>query len=337
MLREGEPLAPLTTFRLGGSAKWFVECRTDAEVQAAVAEARTRGVRLLVLGGGSNVLVSDEGVDALVLKMNITGITCERTDTDLLCIAGAGESWDALVARTVEEKVWGLENLSGIPGSVGGAVVGNIGAYGAALFQTFSWVEAYDCEQNQIVRLTGAQCAFSYRDSIFKHQAGRYILLCAAFTLRTDATPDLSYKDLAQHLGDTPSPSIEAVRAAVLEIRKGKFPDLTQEGTAGSFFKNPILSKEAAALLMEKYPELPIFTLPEAEGVKVPLAWILDKALGMRGFRVGSARLFERQPLVLVSEFGGTARDVDALAKEVVTRVHDAIGIDIAREVESFS
>ena len=297
---ERVPLAPLTTLRLGGAARFFCEAKTEADVAAACVFARERGLALYPLGGGSNILVPDGVVDGVVLKVAIGGTNFEKDGSGAFAVAGAGVAWDDLVARSVEEGLWGLENLSGIPGSVGGAVAGNIGAYGAALSQTLQWVDVFDCEEMSVKRMSNADCAFGYRDSFFKQNGKRSIILRAAFRLSPAGAADISYKDLAEHFSDSreaASPAIETVRAAVLGIRKGKFPDLSQEGTAGSFFKNPVVPLVEAQTLQKTYPELPIFALPESPGVKVPLAWILDKVLGLKGFAVGGARLFERQPL----------------------------------------
>jgi UDP-N-acetylmuramate dehydrogenase len=339
VIEENVPLASLTTFGIGGDARFLVTVNGVEELQEALEFAKKKELQVLLLGGGSNMLIPDAGWAGLVIKIEIKGVELAKN----ILIAGAGESWDGLVERAVAQNVWGIENLSGIPGTVGGAVVQNIGAYGAALSQTLQWVEVYDTKADtesdtakKIIKMSNAECAFGYRDSFFKHTAGRYVVLRAAFVLSSTPQPDVSYKDLAARFAGS-SPSLVAIRAAVLEIRKDKFPDLTQEGTAGSFFKNPIVSNRAAQALKERYPGLPIFTMPETEGVKVPLAWFLDSSHGvldMRELHEGGARLFEKQPLVIVAQKNTLASDVVLLAQKVKKEVKEKLHLDIEEEVK---
>jgi UDP-N-acetylmuramate dehydrogenase len=322
-IEENAPLAPLTTFRLGGPARFFVRVKNLDELKQALACAKTKNIQALVLGGGSNMLVSDAGFDGLVIKIEFSGVELE----DSTLIAAAGESWDGLVARAVDEGLWGIENLSGIPGTVGAAPVQNIGAYGSELKDTLLWLEAFDIEQNEVVRFTNSECGFGYRTSVFKKAPGRYVILRVAFALQKDGTPNDSYKDLVG-IGRF---SLPEIRTQVLQVRARKFPDINQEGTAGSFFLNPTVSPETAAALKEKYPELPQFA---AEGgVKLSLAWLLDKVLRLKGASVGGARLFERQPLVVVAARGARAQDVVFLAQKIKKEVQEKIGIEIEEEV----
>jgi UDP-N-acetylmuramate dehydrogenase len=214
-IEEHIPLGPLTTFRLGGPARYFARVAAPEDLAAAFAFARKKKLQTAVLGGGSNVLVADEGFDGLVLKIVLSGV--ERLPYAAgggeLYLAAAGESWDGFAARAAADGAWGIENLSGIPGTVGGAVVQNIGAYGAALSQCAAWVEAYDVQEGAITRLEAAACEFGYRQSVFKRAAGRYVVVRAAFALHSAGAPDLSYADLAPLRGT--APSAPEVRAAV--------------------------------------------------------------------------------------------------------------------------
>ncbi len=339
---ENVPLAPFSTFHIGGPARYFARVESVADLKKALdlpagkaGFARDKHLPTLILGGGSNTLFADEGFDGLVIKIEIKGIEVEEQNKEeVLLIAGAGESWDDLVARAVDEKLWGLENLSGIPGTVGGAVVGNIGAYGAALSQTLTWAEIFDRESGEVTKINNAECAFGYRDSFFKKNSEKYIVLRAAFILSRSSKPDLSYKDLALRFGSEENTEISFIRKAVLEIREGKFPDLSREGTAGSFFKNPILPRVEADQLRRRFPDMPLFSMPEAEGVKVPLAWLLDHALSMKGLQMGRVRLFEKQPLVIVAENNCTAREVRDLAEHVSKKVFETFGIELEPEVK---
>ncbi len=334
-MQEQVPLAPLTTFHIGGSARFFVRANTLLALKKAFEFVRTNDVKVLVLGGGSNVLLPDEDFEGLVIKIELKGITIEASDTSAALIAGAGEQWDTVAERAIAENLWGIENLSGIPGSVGGAVVQNIGAYGAALSDVLSWVEVLDSEDGEIKKLSAHACALGYRDSFFKHDGGRHIVLRAALSLSRAPKPNLSYRDLKEFFSDS-SLDLNAIREAVLVIRTNKFPDLALEGTAGSFFKNPVMPRAAARTLQTRFPTMPIFTLPESSDIKIPLGWLLDYRHGVmdaRAFKVGGARMYEKQFLVIVAQKNCTASDVRELAQRVQREVREKIGIDIEPEV----
>lgn len=332
-IQENVPLAPFTTFQIGGAARYFVTAQSIEDIQAGLKFATDSAQRIFILGGGSNLLVDDKGYNGLVIKIELEGVDIEegeKADSKVV-IAAAGEGWDKLVERTCNEGLWGMENLSGIPGTVGGAVVQNIGAYGAALSETLVWVEVLDTASGETKRFTNQECAFDYRDSIFKHHTN-LIVLRAAFALSTAPKPNTSYKDLAK-LFDGVSVDIQAVRDAVLGIRKGKFPDLSVEGTAGSFFKNPILPRAEAEALKREYPEMPLFAMPETGGVKVPLAWLLDNVLKLKGASVGGARLYEKQPLVIAAKRNTSSNDVKSLAEKIKKEVQEKLQIEIEPEV----
>jgi UDP-N-acetylmuramate dehydrogenase len=333
-LREGELLASHTTFALGGPARAFAVVTTLEDVREALAYARAHNLKTVVFGGGSNVLAGDEGFDGLVLCMSSKGISIQHSENVCSIVASAGESWDDIVARAVQEGAWGIENLSGIPGTVGGAVVQNIGAYGAALSQTLTAVEVLDTTTDTVQTLSSEQCRFGYRSSLFKEEEGRYIVLSTTLTLSLTPAPNLAYKDLHTRFGGVETPVLGDIRAAVLEIRAQKFPDLSKEGTAGSFFKNPFVSDEQAEQLLQQYPDMPIYTSPDQPGKKINLAWVLDKALNLKGTQVGGARLFEKQPLVIATSAGATARDVQELATLVEKKVSDTLHIHIEPEVK---
>lgn len=327
-IQENVLLAPFTTFHIGGPARCFARASSVEELQESLSFAKAKNLRVFVLGGGSNVLIDDKGFDGLVIKIELTGVE----EKGNILIAAAGENWDELVKRAVSKNLWGIENLSGIPGTVGGAVVQNIGAYGQALSQTLTWVEAFDNRSSEVIRLPKEELKLGYRTSVFKEEEGRYIVLKAALILSPAPTPELSYKDLTAWL-EGRAPGLQDIREAVLDIRRSKFPDVRVEGTAGSFFKNPIVSEDEAVRLREQYPQMPLFSMPETSGVKVPLAWLLDHVLRLRGFRVGGARLFERQPLVVAAERGASSHDVCMLAEQVADAVREAFQIELEPEV----
>ncbi len=334
---EHVSLTSLTTFKVGGDARYVLACESVEDIQGALAFIRERSLSWYVLGGGSNVLASDSGYEGVILQLKNTEVTFSSTDTareSCVVVVGAGVSWDALVSKTVAEGLWGLENLAGIPGSVGAAPVQNIGAYGADVSDTLLYVDAFDTKTDALVRLTKDECVFGYRNSLFKEDPA-YIIVRVAFQLSKIPTPRIQYADLLalREQGRVLDTSLQ-IAEAVREVRSKKFPDLHITGTAGSFFKNPTISSEAFSLLKAQYPELPGFPSSEdASVIKIPLGWILDHVLNLRGYTKGQVRLFEKQALVLVAEHGATTEEINAFAKEVETKVFSATGIKIEREV----
>lgn len=332
-IKENIPLSSLTTLRIGGPARHVVECFSIEDIREAVRFAKDKGVPLIPFGQGSNVLASDEGVEAVVALIRIPGLVWNVEEEDVLVEVGAGVSWDSFVQQACERNLWGIENLAGIPGTVGASPVQNIGAYGSDVSQSIISVDVYDTESNSVKRFSAEECTFGYRDSIFKHRKN-LIITAVCFKLGKLGNPHIEYADLTKYkneggLMDTPTEIAIAVRS----IRSKKFPDLSEWGTAGSFFKNPTLSEAIFDTLKQKYPDLPGFRT-EA-GIKVPLAWILDHVLMLRGYTLGHAFLFHTQPLVLVASPGASAKDVEVLAKEVSNKVFEATGITIEREVRS--
>ena len=333
-IRERVPLASLTTLQVGGLARFVAECAREGDVREALDFAKKQNLPWRVLGGGSNVLAQDAGYEGVVLRMGIDTQVVEKESERVAITAGAGVSWDALVRVAAANDLWGIENLAGIPGTVGAAPVQNIGAYGSELRDTLSSVFVYDAGTGSARHLGADECGLEYRESRFKREPN-LIILSVTLSLSRAASPKLSYKDLAALRAagkelNTPAHIGEAVRM----IRAGKFPDLAELGTAGSFFKNPIIAQEAYDALRARYGGLPGFV--SDHGVKVPLAWILDHVLDLHGFSSGKARLFERQPLVIVTEAGASSKDVDACANEVARRVQEATSITLEREVSSF-
>ncbi len=333
--REGVPLAPFTTFHIGGPARVFIEATTEEEIRAAFGEAKRRALPVYPLGAGSNVLVRDEGVDGVVLKVMLSGCTFADDGGDTLLVAGAGLLWDEIVSRASAQNIFGIENLAGIPGTIGGAAVQNIGAYGAEFSNVFEYADTIESATGESARITRADAAFGYRTSFFKtHHT--HIITRVALRLTKTAKPNIAYADLARaQAAGTPLATPSHIARAIRAIRAEKFPHTAHEGSAGSFFKNPVIPREHAAALAAQYPGLPVF--PHEDGTaKISLAWLLDHALSLKGFSLGPVRLYEKQPLVITAREGARAEDVDALAREVEARVLRTTGIAIEREVETF-
>jgi UDP-N-acetylmuramate dehydrogenase len=329
IVREHVSLRTLTTLRVGGNAALVLDCEHERDVREALDIVQERNLPWYVLGEGSNVCASDEGYPGAVIRILDTSLSFEHDSV----VCGAGLSWDKLVDEATKRELWGIENLAGIPGTVGAAPVQNIGAYGAELADTFLWADVFNVRTHDIVRMDKQACVFGYRDSLFKRDES-FIILRVALSLTPKGVPRVDYLDLAKLIeaGERLESPAE-IAAAVRHVRSRKFPDLSEFGTAGSFFKNPVISAETYAGLLKRYPGMPSF--PHTDGVKVPLAWILDNVLSLRGYVMERVELFERQPLVLVTHDGATAADVDALAAYVSERVFDATGITIEREVRT--
>lgn len=334
IVHENVALSSLTTFRIGGNARYVAECASVADVAEAVAFAKEKALPYSPLGEGSNVLVSDEGYPGVVLHIRIGGIEMEDMDDGTVRVrVGAGIIWDRLVSIVAAKGLWGVENLAGIPGTTGAAPVQNIGAYGAELSDTVVSVLAFDTQQGKVVEFTKEACEFAYRESVFKKER-KYVITEVVFALQSQGTPSVSYKDL-QALAEqgTSLTTPREIAAAVRSVRSKKFPDLRVQGTAGSFFKNPIISIAEYDALRADYPDMPGYET--TSGIKVPLGWILDRVLSLRGFSMGPVRLYEQQALVLVAERGAHATDVDALAQYVAEKVLNETRIQIEREVQT--
>jgi UDP-N-acetylmuramate dehydrogenase len=240
-----------------------------------------------------------------------------------------------LVADTVARGLWGLENLSAIPGSVGATPVQNVGAYGVEVSSFITTVEVFDCETLTQTHLAPDVCAFAYRDSLFKHPEGqRYVVTAVTYRLAQEPALQLSYVDLAARFKDAAAPALPDIRAAVIEIRARKFPDLRTIGTAGSFFKNPVIPKAHYERLQAQYPALPGFSLPDGN-VKIALGWILDHALHLKGACAGDVCTYANQALVIINKGNASASAVDAFARMIEQNVHDATDIAVEREVRT--
>jgi UDP-N-acetylmuramate dehydrogenase len=324
-------LADLTTFKISGKADYFCVVGDLDELKEAVFFAKRKKLPFFVLGGGSNILVSDNGFRGLVIKNEIKGI-----DWGHLVSAGAGEDWDNFVLETVKKNLSGLENLSGIPGTVGGAVYGNIGAYGGEIKNVLSSVLVFDTEKMETKEIKNSDCCFGYRESFFKTGEGKkFIIIKANFPLTEKGKPNIEYGDLKKYFTGKNSSgiSIPDVRKAVLKIRKEKLPDIKKIGTAGSFFKNPVISTTAFQEISKKFPGMPSYSVGE-NLVKIPLAWVLDNVCKLNGISNGKVGFYEKQPLVIVAEKGASAVDVINFAKKAEQLVKKNTGIKIEKEIE---
>ncbi len=334
-IMEYVPLAPRTTLGVGGSARFFVTVHSKHELIDTFNEARKRNINVYIFGAGSNTLVPDKGIDGLVLRMDIQGITScdEDNGTSVLVHAGAGVMWDSLVRYTTMRGLWGIENLAGIPGTVGAAPVQNIGAYGAELSDVFVCADTIIWSSGNATRISAIDAQFGYRESFFKKDSSFVITNVTLRLFRTQIQKSL-YVDLvhAKEQGEILDTS-EHIANTIRHIRAKKFPIQKNEGTAGSFFKNPIVTKNKYKILCKQFTSMPGFEI--GNNVKIPLAWILDNVLHLRGFQKGMIRLYEHHPLVLVARAGARATEIEMFARMIVARVQSATGIFIEREVRT--
>ncbi|MEV8065655.1 UDP-N-acetylmuramate dehydrogenase [Streptomyces sp. NPDC085995] len=336
------PLAPLTTFRLGGPATRLITAATDAEVIEAVREADAAGTPLLVIGGGSNLVIGDKGFDGTALRIATRGVELSGTTLEL----AAGEVWTDAVARTVEAGLAGIECLSGIPGSAGATPIQNVGAYGQEVSATITEVVAYDRTAGETVTLTNAECAFSYRHSRFKDEPERYVVLRVRFALEDAGglSAPVKYAETARALGVEAGDrvALATARDTVLKLRAGKGMVLDPEDhdtwSAGSFFTNPILTDTDFAAFRARVRERlgadvepPAY--PAGEGrTKTSAAWLIDKAGFTKGYGAGPARISTKHTLALTNRGGARTEDLLALAREVVAGVREAFGVTLVNE-----
>ena len=288
--------------------------------------------RWMVLSGGNNVLFTQD-YDGLIVTPAARGIKCLSDEGDTVRIrVEAGVEWDDLVEWAVAHDLWGVENLSLIPGKAGAAPVQNIGAYGCEAADTIRRVEMFCVENGSMLTLDAAHCGFGYRESVFKHTLkGRVIITAVEFELSRTPRPRLAYGDVEREVEARGGASLRNIREAICAIRRSKLPDPAVLGNAGSFFKNPVVEAPVAAALLERYPAMPHYPAPDGR-VKLAAGWLIDQA-GLKGWREGNVGVHERQALVLVNYGGATGGEVIAFARRVQQRVLDRFGIAIDTEV----
>ena len=338
-------MAPLTTLNVGGPARYFAEAHSDHDVMEAVAHAAAQRLPLFVLGGGSNLLIADEGWPGLVLKIAIRGVEFEGDLEKMAFHTCAGEDWDSLVALSVTKGCSGIECLSGIPGTVGGTPVQNVGAYGQEVSQTITRVRALEISSGNFVELSNADCGFAYRTSRFNTAfRDRYIVLEVSYLLHRNGAPKVEYADLKRFFAGracTEGPSLQEVRDAVRSIRQSKamliVPGDEDSRSAGSFFKNPQVSPaEAARIEALAQKRAPGKTLPRYPGdagkVKLAAAWLVEQSGFHKGYSRGPVGISNKHALALVNRGGATARDILALSEEIQHKVFDAWGVSLHSE-----
>lgn len=339
-IQEYVSLAPYTTLRIGGRARFFARATEVDHVAAALRFASNKDLPLFVLGGGSNILVSDGEFRGVVLHIALQGkrVQPERdgqpADT-VIMNAAAGEDWDGFVKYCVGWNLAGIECLSGIPGFVGGTPIQNVGAYGQEVSETIVDVSGYDRETDTIRKLLTADCGFSYRSSIFNTtERERFVVLGVNFQLQRGGVPKLAYRDLQEHFGER-TPTLAEVREAVLKIRRSKSMVIDaadrNSRSVGSFFKNPIIDKQAFDSMTARFENVPSFAFDDAH-VKIPAAWLIDNAGFHKGYERGNAGISANHALALINLGGATAADIIGLKDEIQAAVEAKFGITLVPE-----
>jgi UDP-N-acetylmuramate dehydrogenase len=365
LIEENKPLAPFTTFQIGGPARWFAEATSEEEIAEAAAWTAERHVPLFVLGGGSNLLVSDAGFDGLVLRVALRGIQATDAPESGQCIyqAAAGEDWEHFVELAVADNCAGVECLAGIPGTVGGTPVQNVGAYGHEVASAIERVRTYDLRERAFVEFSAAECGFDYRRSRFNSvDRGRYIVTRVDYRLTPGGAPTIRYAEmqraLAAHQAEGRELSLAGVAELVRGLRQSKGMLLVEGDpdcrSAGSFFKNPVIGEEQLqrinAAVLKPPPRFPAGPEPENIGrVKIPAAWLIEQAGYAKGYRLGAAALSSRHTLALVNlggsagpgdsgtdgpieRRGASAAEVLALANKITAAVEARFGLRLEME-----
>ncbi|MGI8787530.1 MAG: UDP-N-acetylmuramate dehydrogenase [Pyrinomonadaceae bacterium] len=343
IVQENVPLAEMTTLKIGGKARFFASAKNETEIVEALNYAAINQLEVFILGGGSNVLIADEGFDGLVLQIALKGISIFQDDKQIVCVtAQAGEDWDAFCKFCVGRNLQGIECLSGIPGFVGGTPVQNVGAYGQEVSETIRSVRVYDRTENQFKILTNDECGFNYRTSIFNTaEKNRYIVTCVNYALKKNGEPEIIYRDLQNFFGER-KPTLKETREAVLKIRAAKSMVIDAHDpnsrSAGSFFKNPIVDLKKFSEIEMKARTLgvigegiPRFDVDE-NSVKIPAAWLIEKSGFEKGFHLGEAGLSSRHILAIVNRGNARAKDVLALKDKIQSKVKNRFDIELKPE-----
>ena len=330
--QEQVSLKPYNTFGIDVKARYFTQAHNDEDVREALVEARRRGVAVFVIGGGSNLLLTRD-IDALVLHMASRGRRVLSIDGEQVVVeAEAGEPWHPFVQWSLEQGLCGLENLSLIPGTVGAAPMQNVGAYGVEIKDVFAGLTALDRETGELRDFDLEACAFGYRDSVFKRNPGRWLILRVRFALSQALQAHLDYGPVRQRLAEqgVQQPTAQAISDAICSIRREKLPDPAELGNAGSFFKNPVVSAELVARIRVEYPG--VVAYPQADGqVKLAAGWLIEQA-GWKGYRQGDAGVHRLQSLVLVNYGQARGAQLHDLAQRIQADIFERFGVELEME-----
>ncbi len=334
-IQENYLLSSLTTFQIGGKADFFVEIRNQSDLVAALEFAHKKTIPIFVLGGGSNILISDEGYRGLVIRNKLSTLTIE--DSGEITV-GAGEVWDEVVTAAVKKNLAGIECLSGIPGSAGGAVVQNIGAYGQTLSDVVTEVTAVSLESGEEKIFTPTDCKFEYRGSWFKKNPGKYIVTKFKIHLNREAKPTITYPDVLKNFAGNPNPTLSEVREVIVQIRASKgyviMADYESYKTAGSFFKNPVIEESQFEKLQPLFGDEGLNRFWKTpKGIKLAAAFLMQEAGFPKGYQEGEVGISPKHSLSIVNFGNATASEVKELAEKIKSVVFSKFGVELEEEV----
>ena len=341
-IRENVRLAPYTTLRIGGIARFFVDVTNEDQLREALDFAKARALDIFVLGGGSNVLIADAGFKGVVLHIALDGVSFEAHNNEVIATVAAGENWDSFVNQCIAQNLSGVECLSGIPGKVGGTPIQNVGAYGQDVSETIIKVRAFDRQTKSIVELTNTQCGFGYRSSIFNStERDRYVVVEVTFRLKKNGEPALRYPDLQKHFETSKAPpTLAEVRAAILKIRASKAMVITPNDpdcqSVGSFFKNPIVIAEKFAEIKKAAKKLQLKEVPHFpaadDKIKIPAAWLIEQAGFVKGYSRGRVGISSKHTLALINKSNATADEMLTLMRRIQEEVNKRFGVALLPE-----
>lgn len=333
-VHENIPLKKYTTMRLGGPARFITQVNSTDELPGIYQNSQNQNIPIFILGGGSNILVPDEGFNGLVLLCRIKGFeVLDEDDYSATVKIGAGENWDSVVERVVEMNLSGIEAMSAIPGTAGAAPVQNVGAYGQEIADTMISLEAFDLKTGEFTTLSGEDCKFGYRSSIFRTtQIGRYFITSITLKLSKNLPTPPFYAGLQKYLDEhnITNYNPKNIRQAVIAIRADKLPDPREIANSGSFFKNAIVEKWKFEDLLAKYPEMPHFTMSDGN-YKIPTGWLIEQA-GYKGRELGAMRVHDKNALVLINSSADKYQELADARDEIIRAVFDKFGIEIEQE-----
>ena len=328
------PLKNYTTMKIGGDARFITEVRTPDEVASIYHNAKSQNLPIFILGGGSNVIVHDEGFDGIVVRMRIEGFEIIDDNINNTTIKiGAGEIWDSVVQRTADMELSGIEAMSAIPGTAGATPVQNVGAYGQEIADSLQSLDAYDSQTDTFVTLQNADCNFAYRDSIFRGDAAeRYVITSITIRLSKNQPQPPFYESLQKYLDEKSIKmyTAEVIRNTVIEIRKTKLPDPTITPNCGSFFKNAIVEKWQLDDLRKINPDIPTFELSDGR-YKIPSGWLIEN-VGLKGALIHGIRVYDKNALVLINESAVSYDDLAFARDQVIGKVRDKFRVQIEQE-----
>lgn len=330
---ENISLKPFNTFGIDKKAAFFTTVSSIEELKDALSWANDHNLPVLILGGGSNILLTQE-VKGLVIKIEILGIQIiKETENEVFVEVGAGQSWHEWVQISIANNWAGIENLSLIPGTVGASPMQNIGAYGVELKDVFQSLKALNKKSLEVIDFSFDECEFGYRESVFKHQLkDQFVITSVTFRLQKQPKLNLDYGTIRVTLKEMGihNPGIKEVSNAVIQIRKSKLPDPVEIGNAGSFFKNPTIDSTTFEKLLKRFPTLPNY--PNENGIKIPAGWLIEQA-GWKGKKIGNVGVHEKQALVLVNYGNGSGEEIKSLAQQIQNDILQKFGIDLHTEV----